>query len=91
MEYSIREYNAKDLKWIVETHGELYHEEFGFDETFPEYVRVPLESFHNNKDPEKESIWIAEADGKRVGAVAIARVDDTTAQFRWFLDRKSVV
>lgn len=85
MEYSIREYNGDDLKWIVETHGELYHDEYGFDETFPLYVSNPLEIFHADRNPEKECMWIAEANGERVGSVAIAKVDDSTAQFRWYL------
>jgi GNAT superfamily N-acetyltransferase len=30
-------------------------------------------------------LWIAEIDGRTVGSAAIVRVDDDTAQFRWFL------
>ena len=85
MEIKIREYIEEDLEWIISIHGSMYKEEYGFDETFPHYVREPLEKFHSDRDIKKECIWIAEAEGKRVGAVAIAKVDDKTAQFRWFL------
>ncbi len=84
-EYIIREYREDDLKWIVDTHGTLYDREYGFDHTFPSYVREPLEKFHGYRKPHSEQIWIAEKDGKRVGVIAIAYVDDYTAQLRWFL------
>lgn len=85
MEIKIREYIEEDLEWIISIHGSMYKEEYGFDETFPHYVREPLEKFHSDRDVKKECIWIAEAEGKRVGAVAIAKADEKTAQFRWFL------
>jgi GNAT superfamily N-acetyltransferase len=84
-EYIIREYTEDDLKWIVDTHGEMYKREYGFDNTFPSYVSEPLEKFHNSRKANREQIWIAERDEKKVGVIAIAYVDDYTAQLRWFL------
>ena len=84
-EYIIREYREDDLGWIVDTHASLYNEEYGFDSTFPNYVREPIEKFHGHRRPDREQIWIAEKDGSMVGVIAIAYVDDHTAQLRWFL------
>jgi len=70
-EYIIREYREDDLGWIVDTHASLYNEEYGFDSTFPNYVREPLEKFHGHRRPDRD--------------IAIAYVDDHTAQLRWFL------
>ncbi len=84
-DYIIREYREEDLEWIVQTHGELYSKEYGFDHTFPDYVRKPLDKFHSARKVDREQIWIAEKNGEKVGVIAIAFFDDYTAQLRWFL------
>ncbi|MGM0397060.1 MAG: GNAT family N-acetyltransferase [Bacillota bacterium] len=83
--YIIREYREEDLTWIVNTHRELYSREYGFDDTFPNYVREPLDRFHSTRKMDREKIWIVEESGRNVGVIAIAYVDDDTAQLRWFL------
>ena len=84
-DYIIRKYDENDLNWIVDTHGQLYAKEYGFDNTFPEYVREPLTRFHKTKKDGKEEIWIAEKDNRRVGVVAVAYSEEDIAQLRWFL------
>lgn len=81
----IREYREDDLDWIINSHGDIYAREYGFDSTFPDYVREPLERFHKFRKENREMIWIAEKDGVRIGVIAIAYDDDETAQLRWFL------
>lgn len=83
--YKIRDFNKRDIDWIIQRHDILYNEEYGFDETFKEYVSGALNKFVKNFDSEKENIWIAEVNEKPVGIIAIAKVDDKTAQLRWFL------
>lgn len=84
-DYIIREYGEEDLEWIVQKHGDLYNMEYGFDHTFPDYVRKPLDKFHSTRKVDREQIWIAEKNEKKVGVIAIASFDDNTAQLRWFL------
>lgn len=84
-DYVIREYEEGDLQWIVDTHGEMYAREYGFDSTFPEYVREPLSRFHNTRKIGREEIWIAEKNNRKVGVVAVAFFEEDIAQLRWFL------
>jgi len=42
--------------------------------------------FNKKHDENKENIWIAELNGKRIGVIAVAKGDnDYAAQLRWFL------
>ncbi len=81
----IRAYKAEDVEYIVSRHRELYGIEYGFGPEFSEYVEKYVRKFHEHHDENRESIWIAEAEGKPVGMIALVRVDETTAQLRWFL------
>jgi N-acetylglutamate synthase-like GNAT family acetyltransferase len=81
----IRNFEEKDLEHIVMRHGDIYSREYNFDESFKDYVRKPLYEFYNKFDKNSENIWIAEEKGKTVGFIALVKVDDDTAQLRWFL------
>lgn len=58
---------------------------YGFGSEFGDYVEKYVLKFSHNYDSSRENIWIAEDGGKRVGVIAIVKVDDRTAQLRWFL------
>lgn len=73
-----------DIGYLLQRHGVLYAAEFGFDPSFEGYVAEPLGKFVRTRTT-REQLWIAEADGRAIGWVAIVRADDTTAQLRWFL------
>ncbi len=81
----IRTYQPADLECIVQRHTELYEREYGFGPQFVEYVEKYLLHFHENHDKNRENIWVAEVNKIQVGVIAIVKVDDTTAQLRWFL------
>lgn len=81
----IRSYRPEDLDWVIDRHFELYHTEHGFDETFRAYVAEPVRRFGRSADPEKENLWVAESQGRRIGMIAIVRAGAKTAQLRWFL------
>jgi N-acetylglutamate synthase-like GNAT family acetyltransferase len=81
----IRSYKKEDIDYIIERHRELYDKEYGFSSEFVDYVEKYVKEFDKNHDEARENIWIAEADGKRVGMIAIVKAGDETAQLRWFL------
>lgn len=81
----IRSYRPEDLDWVVDRHFELYHTEHGFDETFRAYVAEPVGRFGRMADPGRENLWVAEAQGRRIGMIAIVRAGEKIAQLRWFL------
>ncbi len=86
----IRNFTENDLDYIIKRHGEIYENEYKFDETFVDYVREPLYEFYENFDKKYENIWIAEYEGSTAGFIALVRVDEDTAQLRWFLMEKEL-
>jgi DNA-binding MarR family transcriptional regulator/GNAT superfamily N-acetyltransferase len=78
----LRDPRPGDLGWVVQTHGELYAREYGFDWTFEALVAEITAKFVKHFDPEREKAWIAEVDGERAGCVFLVRKSDTVAQLR---------
>ncbi|MGC9311245.1 MAG: GNAT family N-acetyltransferase [Sediminispirochaetaceae bacterium] len=75
-----------DIGSIIKIHGEYYHRNYGFDSSFEPYVAIPLAEFVLRQDPD-ERIWIVEQDSAVKGSIAITKIDEDTAQLRWyFLD-----
>jgi GNAT superfamily N-acetyltransferase len=70
---------------VVELHGRLYAEEYGWDATFEALVARIVVDFAERRDPVREAGWIAEVDGERVGCVICVRDDDETARLRILL------
>jgi DNA-binding MarR family transcriptional regulator/GNAT superfamily N-acetyltransferase len=67
--YLIRPHRPGDMGWVVQQHGVLYAEEYGWDETFEALVAEIVAGFIRNFDPERERCWIVERDGENVGSV----------------------
>jgi DNA-binding MarR family transcriptional regulator/N-acetylglutamate synthase-like GNAT family acetyltransferase len=74
-----------DYGWIVQRHGALYADEYGWDETFEALVARIVADYAEHHDPKREAAWIAEVDGEPVGCVLCVRKDDATAQLRLLL------
>jgi DNA-binding MarR family transcriptional regulator/GNAT superfamily N-acetyltransferase len=83
--YVLRAPQAGDMGWVVQRHGALYAEEYGWDETFEALVARLVASYVDNRDPGREAAWIAEIDGIPAGCVFCVRKDDETAQLRMLL------
>jgi GNAT superfamily N-acetyltransferase len=66
-------------------HGEVYATEFGWDSSFEALVAKIVAEFAADHDPDRETAWIAELDGRRVGCVFCVAADETTAQLRILL------
>jgi GNAT superfamily N-acetyltransferase len=74
-----------DLGWVVERHGELYAQEYGWDETFEALVARIVADYVDYRDPKREAAWIAEVNGQRVGCTFSMRKEDDVAQLRLLL------
>jgi DNA-binding MarR family transcriptional regulator/GNAT superfamily N-acetyltransferase len=82
----IRPPQPGDLGWVIERHGARYAAEYGWDTTFEALVAHIVADFAERRDTQRESAWIAELDGERVGCVFCAAADvEHTAQLRLLL------
>jgi DNA-binding MarR family transcriptional regulator/predicted GNAT family acetyltransferase len=74
-----------ELGWIVQRHGELYAEEYGWDASFEALVARVVADYAADHDPAREAAWIAEVDGAPAGCVLCVRQDDDVAKLRLLL------
>jgi GNAT superfamily N-acetyltransferase len=74
-----------DLGWVIQAHGEVYAQEFGWDTSFEALVARIVADFAADNDPRREAAWIAELDGRRIGCVFCVAKDGSTAQLRILL------
>jgi DNA-binding MarR family transcriptional regulator/GNAT superfamily N-acetyltransferase len=82
---TLREPRAGELGWIVQRHGEVYAEEFGWDASFEAYVARIVADYAERRDPERETAWIADVGGAPAGCVLCVRHDDGVAMLRLLL------
>jgi DNA-binding MarR family transcriptional regulator/N-acetylglutamate synthase-like GNAT family acetyltransferase len=76
---------AGDMGWVVQRHGALYADEYGWDDSFEALVARIVADYIANRDPKREAAWIAEVDGQPVGCVFCVKRDDRQAQLRLLL------
>jgi DNA-binding MarR family transcriptional regulator/GNAT superfamily N-acetyltransferase len=81
----LRPLEPGDLGWVVQRHGALYAEQYGWDQSFEVLVARIVADYGAAHDPAREGAWIAEVDGAPVGCIFCVRKDDTTAQLRLLL------
>jgi len=81
----LRPFTSDDTDWLVEQHGQLYARDEGFDESFGELVRKILVAFNAEHDATRETGWIAEENGQRLGSIFCVSAGKATAKLRLFL------
>jgi DNA-binding MarR family transcriptional regulator/GNAT superfamily N-acetyltransferase len=81
----LREPRAGDFGWIVERHGILYGQEYGWGGNFEGVCAQIVADFVNTFDPRCERGWIAELDGRNVGCVLLVKDKPGVARLRLLL------
>jgi N-acetylglutamate synthase and related acetyltransferases len=74
-----------DLGWIVERHGTLYAEQFGWNQRFEALIARIVADFGDGHDPACEGTWIAELAGAPAGCVLCLEKEPGVAQLRLLL------
>ncbi|MEM8995722.1 MAG: helix-turn-helix domain-containing GNAT family N-acetyltransferase [Acidobacteriota bacterium] len=83
----IREHGAGDLGWVLQRHGEIYREVYGFDHRFEALVGQIVCDFGLGHDERRERLWIADQGGRRLGSIMLLSEGDDpgAARLRLFL------
>lgn len=81
----IRSFIQKDLQYVIEAHIRIYRDEYNYDDSFAVFISDAVQTFAHTGDFTREMLWIVELNHRPYGSIGLTRVNDSTAQLRWFL------
>lgn len=81
----IRTFIQKDLQYVIEAHSRIYGDEYNYDDSFAAFISETVQTFAQTGDFTSEMLWIVELSQRPCGSIGLTRVNETTAQLRWFL------
>jgi DNA-binding MarR family transcriptional regulator/N-acetylglutamate synthase-like GNAT family acetyltransferase len=83
--YLLRPHQPGDMGWVVQRHGMLYAEEYGWDAHFEALIADVVARFIRHYDFRRERCWIAEREGENVGSVFLVKKSKRIAKLRLLL------
>jgi DNA-binding MarR family transcriptional regulator/GNAT superfamily N-acetyltransferase len=84
-EVALRAPAPGDLGWVVQRHGELYAEEYGWNEDFERLVARIVGEFAAADPGPRRRGWIATLDGRRAGCVFLMPEQEGVGRLRLLL------
>lgn len=82
---TLRGLRPGDLGWVVQRHGAIYADEFGWNADLEALVAELVAAYRREHRHGREDAWIAEVEGARAGSVFCCERDARTAQLRMLL------